>query len=104
VEGEKKLPMEVEQALYRIVQESLANVARHSQAQSAEVCLGYNTDMVELKISDNGQGFDLQNTPYGLGLYSMRERAEIFGGSFRVESEPGKGTRIMIQVPFEPAG
>lgn len=104
VVGEKKLPMEVEQALYRIVQESLANVARHSQAQSAEVCLGYNTDMVELKISDNGQGFDLQNTPYGLGLYSMRERAEIFGGSFRVESEPGKGTRIMIQVPFEPAG
>jgi signal transduction histidine kinase len=104
IDGEKKLPLDVEQALYRIVQECLANIARHSHANKAVVSLGYNTRWVEAIISDNGQGFDLEQTPFGLGLHSMRERAVKLGGSLRLESNPGEGTRLVIQVPFDTVG
>ena len=103
IDGAKKLPLDVEQALYRIVQESLANIARHSQAKKAGVSLSYNTSLVEVIISDNGQGFDIGQKPFGLGLHSMRERADMVGGSLRLESKPGEGTRVIIQVPFETA-
>jgi ligand-binding sensor domain-containing protein/signal transduction histidine kinase len=101
IDGAKKLPLDIEQALYRIVQESLANIARHSQAGKAGVSLSYNTYLVEVIISDNGQGFDVGQKPFGLGLHSMRERADMIGGSLRLESKPGEGTRVIIQVPFE---
>jgi signal transduction histidine kinase len=101
VDGAKKLPLDVEQALYRIVQESLANIARHSQAEKAKVSIRYNTHLVEVQIADNGHGFDMAQKPYGLGLHSMRERAVMIGGSLRLESKPGEGTCVIIQVPFD---
>jgi signal transduction histidine kinase len=103
INGEKTLPLDVEQALYRIVQESLANIARHSQAEKADVSLSYHTRYVEVQITDNGQGFDMKNIPSGLGLHSMRERASMIGGSLLVDSKPGEGTRVTIQVPFDTA-
>jgi NarL family two-component system sensor histidine kinase LiaS len=94
VQGERPLPLKVEQALFRIAQEALSNVARHSQARSAELSLVYQADAVTLTISDDGQGFDIGSPQSGLGLRSMRERAEALEGTLAIESAPGKGTRI----------
>jgi signal transduction histidine kinase len=87
------------EALFRIAQEALANVARHSSASSVELCLEYQQDHLALTVKDNGCGFDPQLPHSGLGLYSMRERAEGLSGSFTIESEIGKGTKIVVSLP-----
>jgi signal transduction histidine kinase len=101
IDGAKKLPLDVEQALYRIVQEALANIARHSQAEKVKVSIRYNPHLVEVQVADNGLGFDVEQKQYGLGLHSMRERAVMIGGSLRLESKPGEGTSVIIQLPFD---
>jgi signal transduction histidine kinase len=85
--------------LFRIAQEALANVARHSSASQAELSIDYEKDSVTLVIKDNGRGFDMSVPHSGLGLHSMQERAESLGGSFSVASEPGQGTRIVVALP-----
>jgi signal transduction histidine kinase len=94
-----ELSLETREALFRIAQEGLANIARHSSARRAEVSLKYETDDVKMIIQDDGHGFDKSVHHGGLGLYSMRERAEVLGGSFAVESSPEQGTRIMVALP-----
>jgi two-component system, NarL family, sensor histidine kinase LiaS len=83
-----------EQALLRVAQEALANVARHSQATEVTVELSYNADAVALAIADNGRGFDTQIIQKGVGLDSMRERLAALGGRLLIESRPGEGTRV----------
>lgn len=97
--GHDKLPLETEQTLYRIMQEALANVARHSSAGSVDIHLSYGTDAVTLAITDDGCGFDSGKQYDGIGLYSMRERAESLDGDFIIESEPGQGTKISMAFP-----
>jgi NarL family two-component system sensor histidine kinase LiaS len=92
------LSLEVKQALFRILQESLANVARHSSAECVDVVLRVDEE-IQLIVKDDGQGFDMQIERGGMGLESMRERAESLDGRFIVESEPGKGTRIAVTFP-----
>jgi signal transduction histidine kinase len=87
------------ETLFRIAQEALANVARHSAASQAEISLDYGKDSVTLVIKDDGRGFDTSAPHSGLGLHSMQERAESLGGSFSVASEPGRGTRIVVALP-----
>ncbi len=99
IEGSNEMPLETRETLFRIAQEALANVARHSSAGEAEVSLENGTDSVRLLIKDNGRGFDTAVQHSGLGLNSMRERAEGSGGSFTVESAPGKGTQIAVRLP-----
>ena len=94
--GAGQLPLEVDQALYRICQEALANCARHSGASAASVRLVYADDQVTLTIDDNGRGFEPEQRHSGLGLRSMRERAELIGGRFQVKIEPGQGARITV--------
>jgi len=101
VEGECHLPLEIEQAMYRIVQESLANIARHSRANTVEFSVIYHADHIEVRISDNGQGFDLAQKPNGIGLRSMGERAKSIGGTLIINSAPGKGTCITLNVPIQ---
>ena len=102
VEGAQQLSLQVEQTLYRISQEALANIARHSQASKVEISVCYKADCVELVVSDNGKGFDVtKKTQNGLGLISMRERVKTIGGSIAIESSPGTGTRVSVSVPFE---
>jgi signal transduction histidine kinase len=101
VAGERELPLQVEQALYRIVQESLANIARHSRAGRVEVNLNYLEADVELTIQDNGAGFDPAQKPTGEGLRSMHERAAMIQGHFQIDSHPGRGTLIQVRVPGE---
>ncbi len=100
VQHQRPLPLAVEQALFRVVQEALANVARHSQATQATVFLGWEDQRLRLVISDNGRGFDPQETPRGLGLTSIAERIQALHGTLVLQSQPGQGTRLEIQVPL----
>ena len=99
---EQRLPLNVEQALYRITQESLANVARHSRASQVTLHLSYADNQVTLTIQDNGIGFDMAQKPKGIGLRSIRERAESIGGQILISSTPGQGTRIEVRIPIQP--
>jgi NarL family two-component system sensor histidine kinase LiaS len=96
---DRDLAAEVEQTLFRIAQEALANVARHSQARHVELVLEYGPSSVVLAISDDGRGFDPQNQVAGLGLRSMRERAEMLSGELTVSSRPGNGTCVSVTCP-----
>jgi len=101
VEGYKESSLEIEAALYRIVQEALSNIARHSSASSANVSLTYNSDTVTLTIADDGTGFDINEKHNGMGLHSMNERAESLNGEFCIESEFEHGTRISVTFPID---
>lgn len=91
---------DVATALFRILQESLTNVARHAMAGQVEIYLRLTAGEWQLGIQDNGQGFDtVQGKPAGLGLIGMRERAHILGGRLMVASVPGKGTSIVVNIP-----
>jgi signal transduction histidine kinase len=100
VQGNNGLSLEAKQTLFRILQEALANVARHSVAQSVDVSLSYGVDVVLLTIKDDGRGFDTSVQHDGMGLNSMWERAESLKGEFTIESEPGEGTRITVTLPM----
>src|SRR6266487_3994665 len=90
------LPLTVEEALFRVAQEALANVARHSKATLVQMILTTTDETVTLSIVDNGQGFDTTRQGYlGVGLLSMQERMKALGGDVQVESTPGKGTRVV---------
>ena len=99
IEGNDELSLVTREALFRITQEALANIARHSSAKCADVSLEYETDIVKMIIKDNGHGFDKSVQHGGLGLYSMRERAEVLGGRFTVESSLEQGTKIVVTLP-----
>ncbi|HEX2742467.1 MAG TPA: ATP-binding protein, partial [Rubrobacter sp.] len=100
VQGEREVSLEVEQALFRVAQEALANVARHSGAGHAEVDLTYTAGTITLRVADDGRGFDTARGPgAGFGLQSMRERLVRLGGHVNVESAPGKGTRVECVCP-----
>jgi len=87
--------------LYRITQEALHNVARHSHAQDAHVRLASDAQHLTLHIADSGVGFDARTNPAGLGLVSMRERAALLRGEVVVDTFPGGGTRIGVRVPLQ---
>jgi PAS domain S-box-containing protein len=102
-EATPRLPLAMEITLFRIAQEALTNVARHAHATEVTLVLESGPDSVALTIADNGRGFDagapLKEPKASLGLVSMRERAESVGGRLRVESAPGKGTRVIVETP-----
>lgn len=92
-------------ALFRIIQESLKNVGRHASASQAEVCIQCLDGMIQAEIRDNGQGFDavkkLNSTTHNrLGLLGMRERVEMIGGTFGIESSHGTPTTVRVVIPF----
>jgi len=97
-----KIPKDVTLCLFRIVQEALQNVVKHSGASEATVQLAVHDDRIELAICDSGVGFNPESAKgdASLGLISMRERLRLVGGHLAVESEPARGTRIHVRVPF----
>lgn len=104
VEGERPLTAAVERELFRIAQEALNNIAKHSKAASARLELGLKPGLVCLSVEDDGVGFDPsspESSGSGMGLTSMRERAEGIGGRLEIESALGKGTKITVEVPLE---
>ena len=91
--------------LYRVAQEALTNVGRHAQASRVEVSIHKLPDCICMKIKDDGKSFNVERTLHAnggkrLGLLGMRERVEMVGGKFVVESSPGKGTTIQAQIPL----
>ena len=102
VNGIDALPVLVEEALFRVAQEALSNVARHSHAMDVQVQLTDDPDRVVLSIADNGQGFDATTSDRkGVGFLSMRERMQALGGDVEIESQPGKGTRVVAYCPTQ---
>ncbi len=99
IQGERALPLPIEQALFRIVQEALANTARHSKAQQVEVVLNYTHDAIQLMVADDGCGFDMDHRRRGYGLRSMQERTEALGGILTIESVLEQGTTVSCTVP-----
>lgn len=99
VSGERSLPLDVEQVLYRVFQESLSNIARHAEASQVDVSLQVDPERVTLTIRDDGRGFDPQVTQPGtLGLAGMKQRMAEIGGTFKVESRLAVGTKITAGV------
>jgi len=101
VEGYIDLPLEIKQAIYRIMQEALANVAKHSSAKNVDARMLFKGNSVEFCVNDDGAGFDTQQQRDGMGLDSMRERVESLKGDFNIQSAPGQGTKICITIPIE---
>jgi signal transduction histidine kinase len=100
---EKRLPAEVETTIYRVIQEGLTNVARHSGAPEVTVRVLSDGSLTVL-IEDEGKGFDVDEAlsrHTSLGISGMRERVELLGGEMTVESTPGKGSTLLIEVPLE---
>ncbi len=93
------LPEEHKTCIYRIVQEALNNVARHAQASAVQISLQGKAFEISLNVQDDGTGFDAQRVR-GLGLLGMEERVHHLGGSFSIDSQPGRGTLLKINLPI----
>jgi signal transduction histidine kinase len=104
--AEEEIPETLKVNIFRIVQEALNNVAKHSKAEWVDISLSENRGGIELVVSDDGVGMDLElilhtSAARSLGITSMRERAELTRGSFSIESTPGMGTTIRACWPIE---
>lgn len=104
---ERRLPGEVELVMFRIAQEALSNVRRHSRANNAEVMVEFDDKKIRMTIRDNGKGFALPEKVGDLlkkgklGLAGMQERIQLLNGSLKIESQPGKGTTVVIEAPIQ---
>ena len=102
---ENEVPKPLKIKIYRVLQEALTNIAKHSKADSVRLCLKKTEDTIELSIRDNGQGFDMQEglceegSIGSIGIFSAKERAELSGGIFSIESQKGSGTAIRASWP-----
>ena len=105
VEGERRLPIVIEQELYRIAQEALNNVMKHAAAQQVTIRLQFTDTTVCLQVCDDGIGFDplTARNAGGVGLRSFEERAAKVGGRVTVESSPGEGTTVTVVIGIEEA-
>jgi PAS domain S-box-containing protein len=104
--SEEEVPRDLKVNIFRIAQEALNNIAKHSKAEWVDISLSKNAGGLELTVSDDGVGMDLDvvmqtNATTSLGLTSMRERAELTGGNFLITSNPGEGTTIRALWPIE---
>lgn len=105
---ERRLPPATETALYRLVQEALTNVAKHAGAKNVSVILKNGGTSVQAVVEDDGKGFNVAEVmgyaakDKKLGLFGMEERAALVGGKLTIESTPGKGTTVFVEVPLEP--
>jgi signal transduction histidine kinase len=104
-----RLPPEMETALFRVCQEAMSNVARHAKATACLVQVGVEDREIRIEIEDDGRGFDPADAerredrrPWG--LMGIRERAEILGGTARIDSAPGQGTRVLVRIPLPQQG
>ncbi|MFH1847841.1 MAG: sensor histidine kinase [Candidatus Omnitrophota bacterium] len=103
---EAPLPENVNITLYRIVQEAMFNILKHSQATKVKVDLLLEKDVLRLFIQDNGIGFDIEEhirnfDAAKMGLRGIKDRVDLLGGSFTIESTPGKNTRVNIELPIK---
>ncbi|KHO62837.1 histidine kinase [Thermoanaerobacter sp. YS13] len=95
----KRLSPEIEITCFRVVQEALTNIKKHSKAKNASVKFEFGMRFISVIIKDDGIGFDKENIGQGYGLMGMRERVEILNGKFEISSFKNKGTQIYISIP-----
>jgi len=91
--------------LYRVAQESLRNVARHSGSRRVSVVIVGSPRMISLSVRDYGKGFETgaeHSEGHGLGIMSMKERVRLVNGSLKLKSSPGQGTHIIVRIPLHP--
>lgn len=106
----KRLPPHFEVALFRVAQGAIGNIAQHSKAKNVVITFEFHGDELLMSISDDGQGFDVskitdvEENGRGRGLFSMRERVGLLGGTGWIESQPGKGTTVWAKVPISREG
>jgi len=106
---ERRLPPEIEAGLFRFTQGAIGNIAQHSKAKNATILLEYGDDELLLRISDDGQGFDvskitnIDESGRGRGVFSMKERVGLLGGTCLIESLPGQGATVRARVPIGPS-
>jgi signal transduction histidine kinase len=93
-------PPEINIAIYRIIQESLTNISKHASATEILLDITTTANSLYLMIQDNGRGFDIQQNTTGFGLQSMRDRTLALGGEFNINSTPGSGCQIIIEIPL----
>lgn len=104
--AERRLSPELEATLFRIGQEAITNIVRHAEAESVGITVAFGEQVVGLDIVDDGKGFDPEamdrsfEGPRGLGLLGIKERVALLDGTVTIQSAPGKGTRIMVEVPL----
>ncbi|PPJ62177.1 sensor histidine kinase [Cuspidothrix issatschenkoi] len=94
------LSMEISMPIYRIIQESLTNISKYAQATEVNIDLITTVTDLTLIIKDNGKGFELEQNTTGFGLQSMRDRTLALGGEFAINTHPGAGCKIVVQVPL----
>jgi signal transduction histidine kinase len=103
---ERRLQPEIETALFRVVQEAITNAAKYAHAEMVLIQCVLKDDSIVIEIEDDGDGFDLEGLPppgeskRGLGLMGMRERVELLGGTIEIDTAPGRGVRIVVNVPL----
>jgi signal transduction histidine kinase len=98
--GGEQLSPELESTVYRLVQEALANVAKHARAEHAYVQVGANANCVMVEMRDDGVGFDPDVRAPGFGLVGMKERIALAGGKLEITSSLGAGTTVRAEVPL----
>jgi signal transduction histidine kinase len=98
-EGDAELSDEFKTSIYRVVQEALHNCARHSRARNVRVVVKQEPSRIVLSVEDDGNGFDTRRVR-GLGLAGMEERVNHLGGAFEIESRPGVGTKVAVNLPL----
>lgn len=102
------VPAHLQTALFRVLQEAITNIIKHSQAQNVSIRLDFAESTISGEVRDDGVGFDFEEVQgeelalRGVGLLGMEERINLLGGSFEVSSRPGEGTVVTFQVPLEP--
>ena len=98
-----RLDGEVEAAVFRIVQEALVNVERHSQSKQCRVGITQSSGLLRLEVQDFGVGFDRQAVGEGhFGLQGIEERTRLIGGTVSITSRPGQGTQVLVEIPVLP--
>ena len=100
VENQREIPLQIEQSMYRVAQEALANISRHSSTEKANIRITFENDLIEMCIIDHGVGFDPDRVQEGFGLMGMEQRVLELGGSLSIESHPGEGTDVSLSIPL----
>ncbi|WHY01641.1 PAS domain-containing protein [Neobacillus sp. DY30] len=95
----RRLDISIELTIYRIIQEALTNIRKYAEVSEAAVTIREMDQMIRVMIEDKGLGFDVDSQSRGVGLFSMDERARAVGGELTINSSPGKGTRVILEVP-----
>ena len=104
---DQRLQPEIEVTLFRIAQGAIGNISEHSGAKNASIRLECDDKVCMLHIEDDGKGFDISKltrvspSGRGAGVFTIKERAKLVGGSCRFQSNPGQGTKMMVNIPLE---